>query len=83
MQKQKKKKNGGVTILIKEHFNYTIQEDISIFKEGEFESIFRDIHFKKGYDVTLGSVYRVPGTSETWYISQIKQIINKILETKN
>ena len=73
----KKKKKGDVAILIKNHFTYTIWEDISIFKEGEFASIFIDIHFKKGHDVTLGSVYRVPGTSETRYISQIKWVINK------
>ena len=77
------KKNGGVPILIKDHFNYTAWEDISNFKEGEFESVFIDIHFKKGHDITLGSVYRVPGTSETRFISRIKQVINKIQETKN
>ena len=78
-----KNKNGGVAILFKDHFNYTIWEDISIFKEGEFESVFIDIHFKKGHDITLGSVYRIPDTSETRYISQIKQVINKIQETEN
>ena len=38
MQKKNKKRNGGVPVLIKDHFNYAIWEDISIF-EGEFESV--------------------------------------------
>ena len=73
-----KLKNSGFAISIKNNFNYIIWDDISIFKEGEFESVLIDIHFKKGHDVTLGSVFRVPGTSETRYISQIIQVINKI-----
>ena len=78
-----KKKNGDVAILFKDHFNYTKWEDIFVFKERERESVFIDIHFKKGPDITLGSVYSVPGTSTTRYISQIKQLVNKIQETKN
>ena len=46
-------------------------------------SVFIDIYFDKGQEITLGSIYRVPGTSETRYISQIKQVINKFLETKH
>ena len=40
----KKEKNSGAAVLIKDHFNHTMQEDISIFKEGQFESVFIDIH---------------------------------------
>ena len=40
-------KNGRVAILLKDNLKYTIHDDLSVFKEGEFESVFTTLHFKK------------------------------------
>ena len=40
-----KQKNGGVVILLKDHLKYTLCDDLSVFKEGEFESVFTTLHF--------------------------------------
>ena len=61
-------KNGGVAILLKGHLKYTSHDDLSVFKEGKFESVFTMLHFKKGCDITVGSVYQVLGTNESKYI---------------
>ena len=54
---RKTEKNGGVAVLLKDHLKYTIHDDLSVFKEGEFESGFTTFHFKKGHDITVGSAY--------------------------
>ena len=42
-----KQKNDGVAILLKDYLKYTIHGDLSVFKEGEYESVFTTLHFKK------------------------------------
>ena len=41
----KTKKNGGFAILLKDHLKYTMCDDLSVFKEGEFESVLITLHF--------------------------------------
>ena len=40
------KKQGGVAIFIKDKYNFKVREDLSIFKEGEVESLFLEINSK-------------------------------------
>ena len=39
-------KNGGVAILVKKDLEFTVRDELSIFKEGYFESCFIEIHGK-------------------------------------
>ena len=65
-------KNGGVAILIKDHLKFIEWDDLLVFQEGKFESVFVELEFGKGSGVVVWSVYRIPRTSELRYITRLK-----------
>ncbi len=51
-------RGGGVCIYVRRGIRYSRREDLSLFQEGCFESIFIETHS----GALIGEVYRVPGT---------------------
>ncbi len=71
---------GGVAIYVRDNIKYKLRDDISIFCEGEFESVFIEI-INDTRNTIVGEVYRVPNTDERKSIEMFDNIINKIQQT--
>ena len=77
------KSRGGVAIFIKNAIKFKERQDLSIFDEGKFESIFLEIYGNKK-NLIIGEVYRVPNTNEKDFIESYDSILQKIeKENKN
>ena len=77
------KRGGGVSIMVKSCFKYNIRNDLSVFQEGKFESVFIEITRREKSNIVVGEIYRVPGTNEVDFIEEYKKIITKLrLERK-
>ncbi len=57
------KSGGGVCIYIRENIQFKIRDDIALFDEGKFESIFIETVSNKYPPVIVGEIYRVPNTN--------------------
>ena len=65
-----KKSNGGVAIYIKQGISFKLREDITIFEEGLFESLFVEFTINDKSTV-VGEMYRLPGTSERHFLEKL------------
>lgn len=70
-------KCGGVGIFIKNGISYKVREDLSIFVEREFESIFIEVSFGNSH-VVIGEVYRVPGTDCNIAVQRYSDIVTRL-----
>ena len=71
---------GGVSLLIKNSFEYHLREDLSVFNEC-LESIFVEISgqpFSIEKDIIVAAIYRPPGTNMDNFISMLTDILNAI-----
>lgn len=75
---RKKKSKGGVSIMIKKCIRYYCREDLCLFEEGKFESVFVEIGQNHKPNIVLGEVYRVPGTNELDFLENYENLIAKI-----
>jgi exonuclease III len=75
---RRSKSKGGVSILIQNQFKYLVREDLRLFEEGKFESIFVEIPRKNSQNVIIGEIYRVPGTSEKEFLDKYEELLSKI-----
>ena len=75
------KNKGGVAIYVHKNLRYIERADISIFKEGEFESCFIEIP-TKCKNIIIGEIYRIPGTREASFITDYESIVQKIKDEK-
>lgn len=78
---RKKKSRGGVAIYLHKRHQYLIRNDLAIFVEGEFESIFIEIKAPK--KTLIGEVYRVPNTNPTSSLENYDAILQKITNYTN
>ena len=54
---------GGIAIYAKPEIEYKIRDDISIFDEGEFESIFIETNSCTEVNNVNGEIYRIPNSN--------------------
>ncbi len=78
---RKNLKGGGVAIYIRETIKYKNRDDISIFQEGEFESVFIEAEIF-GREIIIGEVYRTPNTPEKISVERYETILDKLRGTK-
>ena len=72
---------GGVAIYTRDNLNTIVREDIKTFKEGIFESCFIEILTNdKNKNIIIGEIYRVPKTNSKEFLTDYRNIINKIME---
>ena len=70
---RKEGKRDGVARDVRDNLKYKISDDISIFCEGQFESLFSEV--TSGHRNTIvGETYRVPSSDETLSIGYTKLI---------
>jgi hypothetical protein len=68
---------GGVGIYIRHGINFKLRDDIALFHEGEFESIF--IETKPAEKSTIvGEIYRVPNTNELQSLIRFETITESL-----
>jgi exonuclease III len=77
-QHRKTRSQGGVAILIGTHIRYQERQDLNVFDEGKFESVFVEIPTKNRTNYVIGEIYRVPGTNENEFLENYESIITKI-----
>ena len=70
---------GGVGMYIKQGMKYNKNSELSIMKEGIFESIFIDLHFKIKV-VSCGTIYRAP-KQDKQFVSEFLTTLKLLLET--
>ena len=64
-------RQGGVGIYIKNNINFVIRDDLSIFIEKSFETLFLEVTSSKG-NIIIGEVYRVPNSSWSDSITKLR-----------
>ena len=74
-------KGGGVAIFVKNKFQYKIREDLSIFDEGLFESVFIEASINNK-NVVIGEIYRPPNSNINQFIERYSNLIMKITDEK-
>ena len=73
---------GGVALYVKKQYQYKFRDDISVFHEGKFESVFIEIENSK-QNLIIGEIYRVPNTSQRDFIEEYESLVSKVnLEKK-
>ena len=70
-------RQGGVGIYIKNNINFVIRDDLSIFIEKCFETLFLEVTSSKG-NIIIGEVYRVPNSSCPDSITNYELLTNKL-----
>ena len=70
-------KCGGVGIFVKKSLSFKPRDDLSVFIECEFESVFIEIFNGKEHTI-VGEVYRVPGTDCRASIANYESIITQV-----
>ena len=75
---RKRYRQGGVGIYIKNNINFVVRDDLSIFLEKPFETLFLEVSSSKGKPIIIGEVYRVPSSSSPDSITNYELITNKL-----
>ena len=73
---------GGVGIYVNNKIRYKERYDLSIFKEGYFESCFVEVELNSR-KLVVGEIYRVPNTNEKDFINDYESILEKVNEEKS
>ena len=71
----------GVAIYIRDNIQYNLREDLSIFIEGGFESIFIE-SIKNGQTSIVGEIYRIHNTNVNLSIQRYETILHN-MESSN
>ena len=74
-------RGGGVAIYMKNSYDFKIREDLSIYEEGIFESLFVETTLDKK-QVLIGEIYRPPNTDINYFNDRYNCIIEKIRSEK-
>lgn len=74
---RKNKSRGGVALLIRDGMQYKVRDDLSMFIEGEFESLFVEITDKTNSAI-IGEIYRVPDTNAQVSLERYVKILNNL-----
>ncbi len=69
-----KKTRGGVAMYIKSNIQYKLRNDLAIFEEGVFESIF----VETSDNMIVGEIYRIPNTNVKKSIEHYDSILRKL-----
>ena len=75
------KSKGGVAAYINNKLRFKERNDLTIFKEGQFESCFVEIYCKER-NVLVGEVYRVPSSNEKDFIVDYEALLAKFKKEK-
>ena len=63
---------------ISDKYNYIIRDDISLFEEHSFESVFVEVIINNAVNIIVGEIYRVPNSNRQLSIQYYEDIISKL-----
>ncbi len=73
-----KSKGGGVVLYLRKDFKYQLRDDLSVFEEGQFVSIFVEITSRKNDRRLIGEIY-IPGeTNANQFCETYDELIGKM-----
>lgn len=74
-------KQGGVGIYISEDYQYKLRGDLSIFDQGQLESIFCEVTVgRKKY--IIGEIYHPPRFNDLDFLTKLEPLLDKIFRLK-
>jgi len=76
-----KKKCGGVMIYAHKKYQYEMMNNITVFEEGEFESVFIKANHNKS-TVIVGEVYRIPNSNITKALNNYQYLLDELSKNK-
>ena len=62
---------------ISDEYNYIIRDDISLFVEHSFESVFVEVLINNAVNIIVGEMYRVQNSNRQLSIQYYEDIISK------
>ena len=74
---------GGVAIYVKSDIEFKLREDLSIFEEGQFESIFIETTSGTTSNTVVGEIYRVPNSNPISSVKHYEEIFSKLKTCQN
>ena len=75
---RKQTKCGGVGMYTSDKYNYITRDDISLFVEHVFESVFVEVLVNNTLHIITGEMYRVPNSNRQHSIPYYEDIIYKL-----
>ena len=73
------KRRGRVSIYVRDGIKYKVRYDLSIFKEGQFGSIFIEVDgLKHERNTIIGEIYRLPGTKYDDFLFDFETVLDTI-----
>ncbi len=72
-------RGGGVAMYISENFDFKLRDDLMIYQDQEFESIFAEVTLNE-QKLIVGEIYRVPNTNEQLAIQRYDQILQQLTD---
>ena len=78
INKTRQFKNGGVGMYISNHLEFKIREDLSIYDEEIFESLFIEIHSQKTKNKIIGIVYRPPNNKYNKFEEHLTNVLGHL-----
>ena len=73
---------GGVCIYVKNQLKFSLRNDLSIFDEYNFESIFIELECEKGKNIIIGEMYRNPSSDFNNFKTNYEKIIDQVSSEK-
>ncbi len=73
---RKNKVKGGIAIYINTDITFKVRDDLSIFDEGKYESLFIETDHPQKY--IIGEIYRIPNTSEHDSLNKFEETLNNL-----
>ncbi len=77
VHKSRQSRGGGVAIYVKQEYDFEVREDLSLFEQGEFESIIIEV-CKDKKKALIGEIYRVPNTNATSSLLKYENLLQNI-----
>ena len=70
---------GGIAIFVNSKLKFTKRDDLCIFDEYEFESLFIEVKLGNKRSVIIGEVYRVPNTDIGNFFQKYQSIVDNVI----
>ena len=69
--------------MVSQYIEYKIRADLSIFHEGEFESIFIETNSCTAVNTVIGEIYRIPNSNPNLSVKRYEHIFTKLKKCTN
>ena len=79
---RKTMQHGGVALFISNSYQFKVREDLSIFNEGQFESIFIEVSMNNEKSIIVGEIYRVPNSDQKEFLESYDKIVSIVTQEK-